>query len=984
MLNTFRTGRLQIKLLLLVLLASLPAFLLLFMLVVQEREASLDAVRVDLARVARLASLDRERHLEGAQQVLRAISLTPSLQYSDVPRCTEYLRGLVGGISVFFNFGVFNLDGNLRCNALFAGTEINVIDRPFFRSARDKREFSVSSYRHGQLSARKTILFGHPLLDRTEPRQVIGVVFASLDLAELEQSLAAIVPGSAARLVFTDDDGIILASFPPAPENIGKSLANAQLIAAIGAGKAALIESRDQEIPNLHAVDAVRAGSVIAMHTVVTMPMNTVMGAINRKLGWIAAACAFGIVAALLFAWRLGDRWISRRTNVIAEAALRIGEGEHGVRTRFATSDDELDRVGLAFDSMAGSLERRDADLRVTNQRLAESQRIAKLGNWEVDIVSKSGWWSPETFGLSGMKRTENSIDVFRAWVHPDDRARIAATIEHILNEPGPIDAEFRAQGSDGLLRWIHAVGECGFDGEGRLVKLAGITQDITERKNAAAALAASEERYRIMFENNPLPLWVIDPVTLQFLDVNDVACHRYGYSRAEFLGMNSRDIRPPEDIPLLEEHLRTETRAISVSGPWRHRYKDGSLILVEVTMHEATLNGKVARFVCPIDVTGKVYAQEEIRRMNLVLERKVEMRTEELSRSLALQQSLFDSVPQIVWLADLDGAVTFANRVWSEKIASAADNWKGDGWSKAMHPEDRERVMRQWREAAPSKDIFEIEYRLLHRDGGYHDYQVDARTVVARTGEPICWVGICNDVTDSRRREDALRLVNQELEAFSFSVSHDLRAPLRTIDGFSERLQLESADRLDEQGRHYLERIRAGAATMNELIDDLLGLAQVTRSDMATGRIDLSKLAWQVFDGLRQHQPQRPVEMVIQEGMTAIGDVGLLRVVLINLIGNALKFSGKRAVSRIEIGENALPGDRSMFFVRDNGAGFDPAYSGKMFGVFQRLHSAAEFPGTGIGLATVQRIIHRHGGHVSAEGAVGEGAKICFSLRRE
>ncbi len=510
------------------------------------------------------------------------------------------------------------------------------------------------------------------------------------------------------------------------------------------------------------------------------------------------------------------------------------------------------------------------------------------------------------------------------------------------------------------------------------------IGRDITERKQANAALVASEEHFRQLFESNAVPLWVHDLDTLRFLEVNDVACASYGYSRQEFMAMTIRDIRPPEDRPQLEQTIPRDGATTQRSGPWRHLRKNGAAIMVEINSHDVLMHGRRVRIVCPIDVTEKIYAQEEIRRMNLVLERKVELRTQELSGSLALQQSLFDNVPEIVWLADLGGMITFVNRIWSEKIGIAANDWQGDGWTSKLHPEDFERVTLEWREAVAAKDSFETAYRILHRDGGYHDYQVTARKVFNQAAEAICWVGICGDVTESRRREDALQYANQELEAFSASVSHDLRAPLRTIAGFSERLQLESADRLDGQSRHYLERIRAGAANMNQLIDDLLSFSRVTRSGVAMEKVDLSKLARLVFEELRQQQPDHPAEIVIQENMTAIGDANLLRVVLVNLIGNALKFSGKREIGRIEVGEDVQPGDTSMFFVRDNGAGFDPAYAAKMFGIFQRLHSAKEFPGTGIGLATVQRIIHRHGGHVSAEGAVDQGARICFTMRRE
>jgi PAS domain S-box-containing protein len=547
-----------------------------------------------------------------------------------------------------------------------------------------------------------------------------------------------------------------------------------------------------------------------------------------------------------------------------------------------------------------------------------------------------------------------------------------------------PVREELVNYTKDGVPFWLELDITPIVDETGWYTHWVAIERDVTERKRTTAALITSEDRYRQLFRSNPLPLLVYDPDTLQFLDVNDVACARYGYSRQEFLAMNLRDIRPPEDVVALERRLPESGMTTLGSGPWRHLRKDGTVMMVEINNHEVRLNGSSARLVCPIDVTDKVFAQEEIRRMNLLLERKVEERTEELSRSLALQQSLFDNVPQIVWLADLTGAVTFANRIWSEKIGIVPDDWKGDGWSRALHADDLDRVVQAWHAAAPAKHVFEIEFRFLHREEGYHHYQVHARKVLDRNGEPICWVGICSDVSHGRRREEALQFANKELEAFSASVSHDLRAPLRTIAGFSERLELDCGDQLDEQGRHCVARIRAGAANMSELIDDLLSLSKVTRADMAMGSVDLSALARRVFDDLRQGEPFHPAEIVIRENMRVRGDAGLLRILFVNLIGNALKFSGRRDVIRIEVGETPGGGEIATYFVRDNGAGFDPAYAAKIFGVFQRLHSAKEFPGTGIGLATVQRIVHRHGGRVRAEGAVDRGATIYFSLQPE
>ena len=226
----------------------------------------------------------------------------------------------------------------------------------------------------------------------------------------------------------------------------------------------------------------------------------------------------------------------------------------------------------------------------------------------------------------------------------------------------------------------------------------------------------------------------------------------------------------------------------------------------------------------------------------------------------------------------------------------------------------------------------------------------------------------------------EELELKNKELDAFSYSVAHDLRAPLRSIDGFSQALLEDYADKLDDMGQQYLRYVRESAQQMAELIDNLLDLSRITRSELVRGALDLTSIAHEVTGRLRRQNPKQDVSTVVADGLRAEGDARLLTVVFENLLGNAWKFSSKRADATIEVG--AVDRDaRRAFFVRDNGAGFDMAYAAKLFGVFQRLHSSAEFEGSGIGLATVQRIIHRHGGRVWAEGEVGRGATFFFTL---
>jgi light-regulated signal transduction histidine kinase (bacteriophytochrome) len=224
------------------------------------------------------------------------------------------------------------------------------------------------------------------------------------------------------------------------------------------------------------------------------------------------------------------------------------------------------------------------------------------------------------------------------------------------------------------------------------------------------------------------------------------------------------------------------------------------------------------------------------------------------------------------------------------------------------------------------------------------------------------------------------LQAANRELEAFSYAVSHDLRVPLRHIAGFSQMLLEDCADTLDQTGKEYVNLVISASSQMALLIDDLLRLSRVTHGEIHSMPVDLSNLARVVTEALAKRTPERIVSVVIAEGLAAQGDARLLRIVLENLLGNAWKFTSTTPAARIEVGMTPHEG-RHAYFVRDNGAGFDMAYADRLFAPFQRLHPATEFEGTGIGLATVQRVIRRHGGQVWAEGIVGQGATFYFTL---
>lgn len=370
----------------------------------------------------------------------------------------------------------------------------------------------------------------------------------------------------------------------------------------------------------------------------------------------------------------------------------------------------------------------------------------------------------------------------------------------------------------------------------------------------------------------------------------------------------------------------------------------------------------------------------------------------EERRKSEARFRSLLELAPDAILICDRQGTIMFANGQavnWfgyplDELLGRSVDMLVPDTF-RSVHDHLRDGYMASPR-ARPMGAGLDLHVR---RKDGY-ELPVEISLSPLETEDGLLVTAIVRDVSERRESERQIRelnaslaqrtaeleAINQELEAFSYSVSHDLRAPLRAIDGFSQALTEDYAGQLDATAQDYLRRVRAGTQRMGRLIDDLLHLSRISRAELAPERVDLSALAETVAAELRGHEPERTVEFVGQPGLCVEGDSHLLQVVLENLLGNAWKFTTGKVPARIEFG--LLEADAvQAYYVRDNGAGFDMTYVNKLFGAFQRLHSADQFPGTGIGLATVKRIIARHGGRVWAEGAVDAGATVYFTLRR-
>lgn len=360
--------------------------------------------------------------------------------------------------------------------------------------------------------------------------------------------------------------------------------------------------------------------------------------------------------------------------------------------------------------------------------------------------------------------------------------------------------------------------------------------------------------------------------------------------------------------------------------------------------------------------------------------------------------RSLFEQSPIGIYCTTSDGRVLLANPALLDMLGyeSLEELSSRNLEQSGFEPDYPRQLFKEAMEAEGRVRGFEAAW--TRRNGEPVFVSENADAIRAADGATLYYEGTVEDITDRKRAEDELRRLNaeledrvrqrtaqleatnEELESFAYSVSHDLRAPLRAIDGFAQALLEDCAEQLDEEGRSHLDRVRTNAQRMGRLIDDLLTMSRVMRGTIHPEEVSISALAAAVVKDLRRGDPDRRVDIVISEGLTATADPRLIELVLANLLGNAWKFTADRARARITVDAIEQDGE-AVFFVRDDGAGFDMAYSDKLFGAFQRLHSSAQFEGTGIGLATVQRIVHRHGGRIWGEGAVGKGATFYFTL---
>jgi PAS domain S-box-containing protein len=580
------------------------------------------------------------------------------------------------------------------------------------------------------------------------------------------------------------------------------------------------------------------------------------------------------------------------------------------------------------------------------------------------------GWSREEAVGRTALE--------LGLWDNQHDRTRWVRALK-----PGETVRDFEAvfRRKDGELRSVLvSAGLIELSGERWILSFC---YDITGRKRTEEALRRSEDKFSSVFQSSPIAISLARLTDGAFLDANPAFTRMFGWSREEMIGRTSTGIGV---WPIAEERERW-VAALLAAGRTRDlvvnwRNKSGESRICQISAEVIQLGGEPCILAMTSDITDRVHAEE----------------------ALKTSQARLTEAQRIGHIGSWELDLTTMRFSWTDELfkiyecdpATFAGTW--DDLLKMVHPDDAAVIHTGFRESAKGTGTYELDHRIITPSGRVKHLHVSWEVFFDDGGKPVRALGTAQDVTEQtlaraeiqrlnaelekrvQERTAELTAANRELESFAYSISHDLRAPLRGIDGFSKLLADEYRERLDEQGIDYLDRVRRAAQRMGTLIDDILELSRVTRQEMRRVRVDLSQIAAEVIDERARAEPAHRVAVSIAPDCTAHGDPQLLRVLMQNLLENAWKYSAKQPAPAIEFGRETIDGE-PVFFVRDNGVGFDMKYADRLFSPFQRLHKPEEFEGTGIGLATVARIVRRHGGRVWIEAATGKGTTARFSL---
>jgi PAS domain S-box-containing protein len=841
------------------------------------------------------------------------------------------LREEKQGLPFVHSFWVVDAEGRVVQNSEPGGVGLAIADREYFQvhKRNPATGFFVGPPLVGRITGTWIMTASRPL--PAPPGEFRGIVVAALDPNYFQQLWRSIDLGDEGLVALFRHDGRLMLRSPPDNSVLGRDYSNMPLFTEHLPRRPSGVFMSQSPVDRVARVSAYRQlpefpGLVVLVGSSYdSMLAEWQRFALLTLLVWAAAAVGVGM---------LGEQ--------LRRQLRRTRESE----SRFRQLAQAMPQIVVTCDARGA--------VTFVNQRWAEAT------GRDVKTALGAGW---------------------RDLLHPDDRESARETLAHALAAGQEAQHEHRLLYRDGVYRWQLLRAVPVRDEQGAIVSWYGTSTDIHALKAAQVSLKSQADLLRMAGRLARMGGWEAD-LTSQRLYFSDEA--------AAIIDLDPGDTPHLDAIlellaPRFRDTARHAVDACIVHGtPFDLEVEmvtpRGRHVWVRSIGHPVRdEEGHVVRLQgAQQDITQRVRLMEQIRELNVSLEQKIVQRTSELARQEALFRTLAEQAPLPIWTVDPEGAVTFLSRAFYDLVGSEPPRWHGYQWLELVHPDDRADVQARWARSRETGEPYTGTRRLRAHDGTYHTMTYRATPVRTAAGAVEFWVGVDTDITELMANEAALRLANEQLEAFSYSVSHDLRSPLQRIASFAQLLQEQLPDPLAPRALHYLARIRANVDHMGQLIEGLLALAQVSQVDMVRTPVDLSQMAAEILDRLQAEEPARSVAWQVDPGLAVLGDVRLMRSVLDNLLSNAWKFTSRVEHATIHVGFDAELGE---YYVRDNGAGFDMMFADRLFGTFQRLHRQDEFPGTGIGLATVARAISRQGGRIRAESQPGHGATFYFTL---
>ncbi|MDB5744725.1 MAG: sensor signal transduction histidine kinase [Polaromonas sp.] len=717
-------------------------------------------------------------------------------------------------------------------------------------------------------------------------------------------------------------------------------------------GRPAYFNQRWLDYSGLSMQDSLGLGGLQQIHPDDSLQVDTV---------WQQAR-AQGEPCEVEFRLRRADgmhRWMLGRT-----AALRSTTGELTQWLWTLTDIDDLKRAILRSESNHAI------------NRIAG--RVAQLGGWTIELPDYVLSWSDENCVIHDVPPGyQPTLEEGVGYFLPEHQAIVRRYVDNCVQYGIPYEFVLPKLTAKGRRIWVRSIGEAVRDAAGHIVRIQGAFQDISEQKKAEAHTLSLEAQLVTTLESITDGFCLIDK-DWKFTFLNSQAERMLHRSRQALLGKSLW-----QEFP--------EALGTRIEREYRLTMQEQRTTHFEVFYPQ--LKTWFDFHVYPTEAGLALYFQD-------ITQRRLE------HDQLRLLQTAVSRLNDIVVITDaevLGGAgprIVFVNDAFERHTGYSREDALGRTFDLLWGPDTQGAELDRIRAAMQRWQSVRAEIVVYTKAGQTRWLETDIAPIADESGRFTHWVAVKRDISERRQqqqeiltlntelegrvllRTDQLATANRELQSFAYSVSHDLRSPLNTVHAFSQLLLKTDGDRLSEKGAHYLHRIGAGVKQMGDLIEGLLTLAQVSREQLKSEQVDLSAIVRAIEQDYRAREPERQAELFVQDGLNAHGDSRLLAAVFHNLLGNAWKFTSKVALARIEVGAVSPAEGDTVYFVRDNGVGFDMAFAPKLFGTFERLHSPEDFSGAGIGLAMVKRIIERHEGRVWAESTLNEGAAFFFTLR--